>query len=561
MIDLNSTIFYKVRFIISHQETEKDLLWSIIYHIKNWQTKKWNKKDKILSEEVKEWSNLRKGATLLSVDNKLIKIKIVSDVCYEEGPIHNNAYWACRIIETPTTDTGCAPRRWVTEVGYEPIDERSAYFSCVISYSDMAGFIGKCEPMPSPNIPRLVKSIIEDKAIRCTCGSDSITVKPHLIVPGRWADFWRKLLSNKREIPYIYISPKNKYLNEAESLCLNPEDIAKAVGGNALVFYAKEKAVTEEMNYFTPQGLACYNGMIRIYYPDVNPTDELDYNRHRYFRSYQIEDLGASPICQILRRALAQDVTFYDKLFRLDDCRAKIDANIRQKKLKDIQTKHQEKLKEVENESICLAIDEEEKRLLAEAEIERLKIELAELKEENYSLTQQNVSYRSLAQDNAALTKATYSRLAVKEYPKTHIDVVNYFEATFGDKIQFTDDARRTLKSCRIDLSDLWEALYALSTVMWELYFTKKGIDIYKEFKTQTGIRATRGEGAMTRADTKLMRQFVTEYNGESINIEAHITYAQKEQSIHFGFSNNAKRIIIGSCGEHKEVYSSGKRK
>ena len=189
-----------------------------------------------------------------------------------------------------------------------------------------------------------------------------------------------------------------------------------------------------------------------------------------------------------------------------------------------------------------------------------LTMTINKLEEENYTLKQLNESYRSLARDNAALTKAVNSRLAIKEYPCIAADVVNYFEATFGDKIQFTDDARKTLKDCRIEPSELWKVFYALSTVMWELYFTQSG-DIYKEFVARTGIKAKRGEGSMTRSDAKLMRQFVTEYKGESINIEAHITYGKLGQSIHFGFSNNDKKIIIGSCGEHKDIYLSGKRK
>lgn len=566
MIDLNSTMFYKVKFIISLQDLEKDLLWCVISHIKNWQTKKWNKKEKqLLTDNVKDWSNLKNGATILSEDKKTVKI--VSDVCYVDEPVNNNIYWACKIIETPLSKAGFAPRRWVTEVGYEPIDENKAYFSCVISYSDMTGFIGECEPMPSPNIPGLIKRIVDDKFIDCTYGNDKISVTPQLIATGGWENFWKELLNEERKIPYIYISPKNNSFNKSDCLCVNPEDVAKAVGGNALVFYATSKAVTDEMNCFTPQGLACYNGMLRIYYPRVNSTDELDYIRHRYFHSNQIEAMGESVVCQILRRAFAQDVTYYDKLFRLDDCRAKVDANVRQKKLKDLQVKHQEKLEEVEKDWLDLAREEEEKRfkeeearLKAEEEKARLNVEISDLKNENYVLRLQNESYRALIQDNVALNKAVSSRYNTKEYPKTPEDIVNYFEATFGDRIQFTDDARKSLKYCTIDLSDIWKALFALSTVMWDLRYTQGG-DIFKEFKAQSGIKATRGEGSMTRADSKLMRQFVTDYNGESINIEAHITYPQKKQSIHFGFSDNDKRIIVGSCGEHKEVYSTEKRK
>lgn len=558
MIDLNSTTFYKVRFIISRQDPTQDLLWRLVCHIKNWQTNKWNKQEKLLSDNTKDWRDLQKRSTLISIDNKTVKI--VSDFCYVDAPANNNTYWACQIIETPFSGYEFAPRRWVTEVGYEPIDENKAYFSCVISYSDRPGFIGACEPMPSPNIPRLIKRIIGDTSIKCYCGIDEISIAPQKIENGGWKNFWEKLQNKERKIPYIYISPKNNSLSEADSLCVDPENIAKAVGGNAIVFYATSKAVTDEMNCFTPIEFACYNGTIRIYYPGVNTKDEVDYTRHRYFYPYQIETIGKNTVCQILRRALAQDMTYSDKFFRIDDCRAMVEADIRQKRLKELQATHQEKLQEVEDKTFSLAIDEEEKRLIAEAERDRLKAELSDLKEENYSLSQQNESYRAMSQENAALTKAVASRLNTKEYPVKPQDIVNYFEATFGDKIQFTDDARKTLKSCKIGLSDLWKAFFALSTVMWDLYFTEGG-DIYKEFKSRTGIKATRGEGSMTRADARLMRQFVTDYNGENINIEAHITYAQIKQSIHFGFSTNNKRIIIGSCGEHKEIYSSEKRK
>ena len=558
MIDLNSTMFYKVKFTISPKNPGTDLLWTVIKNIKNWQNNKWNKEKTLLSEDIKDWSGLKRGGKILSTDKKTVNV--VSEVCYAETPV-NGMFWACKITETPLSRNGYAPRRWVTEVGYEPIDETKAYFSCVLSYSDMAGFIGECEPMPEPNIPGLVKRIVNDKRLVCTSGFDKISISPQVIARGGWMEFWQRIQSEERNIPYIYISPKNNFSSEEDCLCVNPEEIANAVGGNALVFYATDKTVTDEMNYFTPQELACYNGMIRIYYPGIKVADELDYNLHRYLRPDRIEDLGESTVYQIFRRAFAQDVTYYEKLFRLDNCKKMVAENIKNKRLKEIQAIHQEKLKEVENETMGLAMVEEEKRLVAETDRDHLSAELADLKEEVYVLTKENESYHSLGQDNAALRKAIASRLNTKEYPKTPEDIINYFEATFGDRIQFTDDARRTLKFCRLDLSDLWESLFALSTVMWDLRFKQTCGDIYREFKAKTGIKATRGEGTMTRADARLMRQFETDYNGERINIEAHITYAAQEQSIHFGFSDNDKRVIVGSCGEHKEIYSTRKRK
>ena len=130
MIDLNSTTFYKVRFIISLQDPGKDLLWRLVCHIKNWQTNKWNKKVQMLSDDTKDWSNFKTGGTILSTDNRTVRMS--SEVYYVSKPAKNNTYWACQIIEAPFSDNGFAPRRWVTEVGYEPVDEKAANFSCLL---------------------------------------------------------------------------------------------------------------------------------------------------------------------------------------------------------------------------------------------------------------------------------------------------------------------------------------------------------------------------------------------------------------------------------------------
>ena len=57
------------------------------------------------------------------------------------------------------------------------------------------------------------------------------------------------------------------------------------------------------------------------------------------------------------------------------------------------------------------------------------------------------------------------------------------------------------------------------------------------------------------------MKQFKTELNGESIDIEAHITYPKQRQSIHFGYSEKLNKLVIGHCGEHLDNYSTRKVK
>ena len=96
---------------------------------------------------------------------------------------------------------------------------------------------------------------------------------------------------------------------------------------------------------------------------------------------------------------------------------------------------------------------------------------------------------------------------------------------------------------------------------MWDLMQSDSCPDPYKEFRSRTGIDASRGEGRMTRKDSKLMEQFKTHYDGRVIDIEPHITYGRESQSVHFGFDAETGKIIIGHCGEHLDIYSTQKRK
>ena len=131
---------------------------------------------------------------------------------------------------------------------------------------------------------------------------------------------------------------------------------------------------------------------------------------------------------------------------------------------------------------------------------------------------------------------------------------------TFSDRITFADNAIKSLKECTLKPSVLWETLYALATQLQPLY--KEGTpDPYREFKEKTGIDCARGEGAMTRKDKELMKQFSIDYNGKALDIEPHITFPSDKQSIHFGYDSDNQQIVIGHCGRHLTVYSSRKVK
>lgn len=562
MKDLQEVLFYKIKFTIEAKQKESDLLWDIVVQIKDWMTRKHNRYTENLAKDIHQWSELKNGGKIIGRG-----IKIFAEKCFVESPFPAN-YWACKIIEYPKAESDYAPRQWTTEIGVEPLDIGKVSFSCIISYSDRPGFVGECASIPDPSVPKIVTMIWDNPNFDCYNGIDKPSIEPRKIAVGEWLPFWERLNDSNRTIPYIYISPKN-CLDDGAPLLASPNQVALATGGNAIIYYAEDVNVTDEMNYCCPEEYKCYDGAIRIYYPEIDESQPKDSYRHRYLGTQFIAKVGELGLIQILRRAIAQDVHFYDSFFRIEDCKAKREAIIRQKRLDELkqqhiqelatkEKKHSKKVESIENEAIEFAENAERKQLEAEDRAAHFEEENKNLREENYNLRSENDSYKSLAKENADLKKVCSNRLATKEYPQTPQEIVQYFEASFGDKIAFSDEVSDSLKGCRIPLDDLWKALFALATVMDDLYINGSG-DIYGEFRSKTGIQLGRGEGSSTRKDAKLMRQYQIEYHGEIINIEAHIKHQRTSQRIHFGFSKKDRKLIVGWCGEHKDNYTTRK--
>ena len=558
MIELNRSIFYKVKFDIARVNPQTDLYWKIVLHIKNWLTQKHNNNalEKV-PERLRLWSKLKTfGGTLTSMDQKSVSIECK---CFDEGNAES-MFWACRIIERPMVKQDFAPRSWYTEIGVEPVEEGKVSFSCVISYLDQPGFIGLCADEPDPNIPRFIKNIIGDGELLCTQGFDKISVDPEMMKTGNWYTFWERIKSSDRIIPYIYLSVKNDFATGAASLPINPQKLCIACGGNARVFYANDDGINEEMNSICASDYACYGGAIRVYFPRVNLDDPLDHFSHRYIKYDTILELGEDEIIRMFRRAFAQDFKFYESFLRIEDCERKRNEKRLQRVFEAEKEKYEKVLQERNEEHEEELDDFYNESLKAISERDEFKKENDDLKTQCYTLTQEVEYYRSLAQKNKELLKASMSRESIKEYPESPEMIAEYFGTCFADAIGFSDDAKKTLKECTIPNEELWKVFYALSTTMLKLYREGSG-DFYDQFKSLTGIDAVRGEGRMTRKDTKLMEQFKTNYEGVNVNIEPHITYPSLEQSIHFGYSQEFDKIVIGSCGEHKEIYSSRKHK
>ena len=562
-MDLSAQMFYKVKFSIAAKEPSSDLLWKIVRHVKKWQTKKWNKKgcEAILPVASSIWTSIKNGGRIIT-DSKIVYIE--SEFFSPDSG--NTQLWACRIIETPPVERGVAPRTWTTEIGYEYGEGNAAVFSCVLSYEDRAGFIGPYQDVPNPSIPWLIKNIVNDPELVVTCGSDKITGNPLKLDVGDWPQFLMGIEDEQRQLPYIYISPKETDReNHATKLLLDPVRLASVVYGNAVVFYSTDIGFTSEVSYMNPE-YACYNGGIKVYQPGAKETYQ-----HHSLGPQAIEENGPDCIIDYLRRAFSQNVNFYDSFFRIEDCRKK-KAEYEQRKrfaeqiahyksqLSEIRDSADKRVNRVEEETLKMLEEEERQRLEAEADRDEYKDLYEKEKTKVFGLVTQTELMRAAMQENEGLRRSVESRSLFPERPCDIADVVKYFEEVFSDRIIFSDDAKKSLKYCEIDVDELWRVLFSLSTVMWALYRKGSG-DIYSAFKAETGIDCARGEGTMTRKDRSLMRQYETSIGSEAVDIEAHITYAKQGQSIHFGYSSIRDKVVVGHCGEHLDNYTTRKVK
>lgn len=568
MVDLNAVLFYKSKFNIRVTDPSYDLLWEFVWLIKSWISSKYPyesfTKDKLM------WSEFKIGnARIQSDDGK----KLYSDSVFF-SPDDTKIYWACRIIESPAPKTGFAPRKWTTELGFVQTNKESAEISCVLSYQDTPRFIGPCEDPPKLTFPKLMRYMLKSERISCFNGEDDLSLEPILLQAGDYKSFFDNRLWNpNRRIPYLLVCPVRDEEGNVK-LPIDPKDLAVAVAMNATVFYASDMDFQTEMQYFIYPDYLCYPGSIRLYLPNMNPTNPIDSTKHRFLTLRNIEEFGIDSIARIFRRALAQEIHHTETLFRFNDCIDMKNEFVYQKKLLTIKQKAANEIEQSIHAAKVAANDDalevvseiiDEKEIL-EHENRVYREQIKEIEEENYNLRSQLDAMQPILQNYKTMQSVCEIQRNLRKLPSTAQEVCNYFEDVYSDRIAFTVNGRKSLRECYTQINLLWEALFNMSTTLYNLYFIEGSPVFHKAFQEETGWECSRGEGSNTHKDSYLMRQYSDNYEGRDIDIETHIKNGYNESDpkfirIYFGFDKISEKIIIGSCGKHKENATSRKVK
>ena len=566
MVDLNSTLFFKGKFQIEGKKPDDDLLSLLVQKIKKWMIPKWNRNHEPISCDVAIWEAWKCGGQMTS------KIGFVHFMSVYHRRDDNMQFWSCKIIESWPSQNGYAPREWTTEIGFEQQDQDVAIISIVIYYSDRPGFIGPCESTPEGSIPKIIKMFVKDPAVNCTVEGYPFNLEAKHLVPGDFPEFWKIVCDEDRDIPVIYISPRgvSETTSEGENL-IDPQKLVNLLGPNALVYYADDVDFSREMTQLCqPDGFGCYSGALRIYAPHPHIQEPNDPCRHRYISARNLTDLG-DEVYHILRRALAQDVHFYDRMFRMEDCKLLNDRVAAEKKKQE----YREKL---ENEFLGSAVEKEkslqeqldkieEERFRWELDREEYEIRIKDLKSDLYQSKAREDAYREEATLSNKRREALDSVRKIPNYPQTAAEVGEYFIVHFADRIDFTENGKNSLKDCGTRLDILWDALYQIATLLYDLYEDDEVKLVDQAFNRKSSLQLARGEGTMTRKDAKLMRQYTDIYHGTEIDIQAHIKTNENNDTsprflrIYFYYDSRIHKIIIGSCGKHIDNYTTQKIK
>lgn len=566
-MDLNSTLFFKGKFTIENiHDEENDLLWMVICKIKRWMITKWKTRNEPISSQSSVWTKWKLGSYFAS-ENDIVKFK--SKFFRSEEDL---CFWAGKIIESQVSQNRYAPREWVTEIGFQQIDKLTADISIVIYYSDRPGYIGLCEPIPQSSTPRLIRMLIDEKRICCKVGAYPVSLNPIQLRPGDFLDFFGKVCDENRDISIVYLSPRLcEQENNTVCTLIDPNVLAKNLGPNAIVYYANDLDFSREMTELcNPDKLGCYSGAIRIYAPHPRMSDRDDVYRHRLIAVNDIIDYE-SEIQDMLRRALAQDVHFYERMFRIEDCQKMIQKQTIERHMKRYKEEVENiVLEEADRQSIdfqkkCDQLEEE--RFSWEIDKEKYERQVEELQGD---LRKAQAYADSLSEEASLSTERKKCLEAIRKiasYPQTASEVGDYFEAHFGDRLVFTERGKKTLYECTTDLNVLWDALYQMATLLYDLYEDGNISAVDREFNQKSPFQIARGEGRMTRKDSKLMRQYRDTYDGQTIDIETHLKSSQTKESsaqflrIYYMFDRGRHKIIIGSCGKHLDNYSTQKIK
>lgn len=527
MIDLDRTMFYKAKFDIE-AEPSQDALWSLVMTLRDWTLRKAERDGYSMPKETSDWTALKNGDTLRSPDADVM--------LYSALFAHDGVYtWACQHIENVKA-RDYAPRRWITEVGFEGHSRERGAVSVITMYSDQPGFVGPLQETPSASVPGLIGMLLRNPRLVCTVDGHHLQNGAREFDAASAEKLHSLLSDSAREVPVILISP-----TRAGELLLDPNEVSRLLGPNALVFFARDNEAMDALNrLLAPSSLQCYGGAIRIYSPRPHFDLPGDHYNHRFFTPRRIHEQGAGYHYAILRRALAEDVYARETSIRVDDVKRLRRRSVRERTYE----RRAVEIQDMALEQVADLVESaEEERDVAVEELKDYKQRLFEAEDKARSLEQALQGQRS-EDDPLSHVMAETSSLTIPSVGKL-------FVSAFPDRLDFSERGWHSLEECTFEPKTFWRALHDMCVILHPLYAEGRH-NIADEFNSRSSFILKPGEGITTRENSQFMREREDEYQGRRLFIEPHI--ASREHSpkrpqfirIYFNWDEESRLLVIG---------------
>lgn len=474
--------------------------------------------------------------------------------------------WALRYEHQ---DTEFSARRWF--IDFSITGSRPCRFSVVVGNSLHHNYIGK-EPGHLPvTPPRVVREIIASTKWECFAGTTRLTAAPNQIDVGKAHELVRAIEDPRRSCPLVYVS-RNRATNET---MVDPNRLSRGIIGAGIVFVAASREIDEEMEFLlVPREFQSPNGTVRVYAPGVNFSSPAQAYRHRFFTRAQIEEVTATEVESQIARALTRRqgwVSIRPLIASVND----LAARRREMRRSELQTQTDEasqnelrQLFEEDNvrlssEVARLQREKESAEQLADeldTKVDELHSQLRHVEYESESFRVEAVEARRQAQ---AAARAIDAVRQLQHLPKTTAEVVGLIERLHGGSLVFAEEAKKSAGECDVDPAVAWECLHATAVVLPDLVFNKGETAIAEQFRNLTGFELTLTEGSQTKKDGKLLKIRRVVVDAREWDISAHIKAGKHPGwlRIHFAIDRDAKRIIIGHCGDHLETAGTRRRK
>lgn len=507
------------------------------------------------------YGGIRRGGLDHARDGFEVRVRSLWDQGDSEVP----TFLALRFKHPETEGSLAGWRFWVTDIGleYRSIDESTleVLFSISNSHFIRSGFIG--EPGdPGINSPNIVKDIVRCEQWRCYAGPTVLRLDPIEINHGNVKEYAASIFSKERSVPMIFVST-----SDDAKYSVDPFVLAKKVVGNAIVAYEAEPSVSAYLNakpHF--DSYRCGHGAVRVYLPNADYSIAGDWRRHRFFLHREIEEVGDHEVTRIIAESLVRRSAFtrHSGIQNIDDLqRLQVERRLQQaiqnkQGAEIIQSyqaqvdslKHQIEEKDAELKDYCDLYD------FAMADIDKLKMDLKALETKNYNLITLNTSLTEELARNAQ-----YQIQPLEEVPTNLQELLKLLETWYPGQVTVLKEAFDSADGYDVrDLKKSWKLLRSIPEQLYRVIFSIDGGDKRAEYSNRTGFDLSMTESKMTKNAKKLADQRTRLYKGKEIDINAHIGFGTRKPNmlrVHFWIDNNEKKIVVGHCGDHLDVFST----